>query len=74
MCPRCAPERRTKMARRMLTEAGVERMARAPEGKRREVPDLGAPGLVLRVDDKGGKRWLVRYRLGGKQRKMALVV
>ncbi len=55
-----------------LTEAVIRRLAAAPLGKRVEKPDALAPGLVLRVNDKGAKQWLARYRLHGKQAKLAL--
>lgn len=55
-----------------LTAAAINRLPAAPSGKRIERPDALAPGLELRINDKGRKDWLVRYRIDGRQRKMAL--
>lgn len=55
-----------------LTDAMIKRLAAAPVGRRIEKPDTLAPGLVLRINDKGRKDWIVRYRLAGKQRKLSL--
>lgn len=55
-----------------LTEAAISRFPAAPEGKRVERPDILAPGLVLRINDRGRRDWIVRYRLNGRQVKMAL--
>jgi integrase len=40
--------------------------------KRREVPDGGCTGLYLVVQPSGVKSWAVRYRYGGKPRKLTL--
>lgn len=55
-----------------LTEAAISRLRSAPAGKRVERPDALAPGLVLRINDSGRRDWLVRYRLDGRQLKLAL--
>jgi integrase len=55
-----------------LTEAAVKRFPAAPEGQRIDRPDRLAPGLVLRVNDKSRKSWLVHFRVNGKQGKWAL--
>ncbi len=48
-----------------LTDTGIERISRAAPGKRIERFDAGAPGLALRVTDRGMKSWSVYYRLAG---------
>ena len=55
-----------------LTESGIKKLARAESGKRREVFDTLAPGLGLRVTDRGTKSWTVRYRLDGIQQRVTL--
>jgi integrase len=55
-----------------LTEAAVKRFPASPEGQRIDRPDRLAPGLVLRVNDKGRKSWMVHFRVNGKQGKLAL--
>lgn len=54
----------------MLTDADC-RNAKCPEGKARErYADAG--GLYLEVAPNGSKRWFVKYRFGGKERRLAL--
>lgn len=54
----------------MLTDPECKQ-ARCPEGKARErLPDAG--GLYLEVAPSGSKRWFVKYRFGGKERRLAL--
>ncbi len=48
-----------------LTDPGIAKIGRAAKGKRIERFDAAAPGLSLRVTEKGGKSWSVYYRLGG---------
>ena len=55
-----------------LTEAAVQRLAAAPEGRRIDRPDRLAPGLFLRINDKGRKSWMVHFRVNGRQGKLAL--
>jgi len=55
-----------------LTEAGIKRLPAAPQGQRNDKPDRLAPGLFLRVNDKGRKSWMVHFRVNGKQGKLAL--
>jgi len=55
-----------------LTEASVKRFRVAPPAERVDYPDQLAPGLFLRVNDRGRKSWMVRFRVKGKQGKMAL--
>ncbi len=54
----------------MLTDAAC-RNATCPEGKpRHRLSD--AAGLYLEVASSGSKRWFVKYRFGGKERRLAL--
>ena len=46
---------------RHLTDPGIEKMAKAPKGKRVERFDLGADGLALRITDRGKKTWCISY-------------
>lgn len=55
-----------------LTEPGIRRIAMAAPGKRIEKFDRLAPGLALRVNDKGRKAWVAHYRVDGRLRKLAL--
>ena len=55
-----------------LTDAGIEKIARAPKGNRLERFDAGVPGLCLRITDKGVKSWSVYYRLNGKHQRMTI--
>ena len=55
-----------------LTDPGIGKIGKAPKGKREERFDAGAPGLCLRVTDKGIKSWSVYYRLNGKHQRMTL--
>lgn len=43
-----------------------------PASVRREIPDGGLPGLYLVVQPSGAMSWAVRYRAGGKPRKMTI--
>ena len=52
-----------------LTDPGIAKIGRAPKGKRIERFDAGAPGLSLRVTERGVKSWSVYYRLGGVHRR-----
>jgi integrase len=56
--------------RRGLTAKQVEHM-KAPDG-RLEVPAGPPPGLYLVVQPSGHKSWSLRYRFGGRSRKMTL--
>ena len=55
-----------------LTDPGIGKMNKAKKGKRTERFDAGAPGLVLRITDKGVKSWSVYYRLGGKHQRLTI--
>lgn len=43
-----------------------------PDINRREIPDAGLPGLYLVVQPSGQKSWALRYRFGGKPKKLTL--
>lgn len=54
-----------------LTAKSVESIQ--PNGKsRREIPDARMPGLYLVVQPSGAKSWAVRYRHGGRPRKLTI--
>src|SRR5687767_3297598 len=56
-----------------LTAAVVEQAKPAPHTKFAvEIPDAKMPGLYLVVYPSGKKGWAVRYRFGGKPRKLTL--
>lgn len=59
------------MKGRKLTDREVANLA-PPETGDVEVFDAVRPGLHLRVYCTGGKVWLYRFRLGGKQRRLRL--
>ncbi len=61
-----------KRTAKQLTEPGIKKMAKAKPGQRREVYDKLAPGLALRVTDRGTKTWAVHYRYGGKHQRITL--
>jgi hypothetical protein len=48
---------------RYLTEPTIEKIRKPPKGKRTEVSDSDAAGLVLRITDKGARSWCVYFRL-----------
>jgi hypothetical protein len=55
----------------VLTAQSVERLK--PDINRRlELPDAVLPGLYFVVQPRGAKSWAVRYRHGGKPRKLTL--
>jgi integrase len=54
-----------------LTAASVEKHKPNPT-RRREIPDGRMPGLYLIVQPSGAKSWAVRYRHGGKARKLTI--
>lgn len=53
-----------------LTDATVRSLK--PTDKRQEIPDDLLPGMYLVVQPTGKKSWQVRYRAGGKHRRMTL--
>jgi integrase len=54
----------------MLTDIGLRNLKPGPV--RREVPDAGARGLYVVIQPSGAKSFAVRYRFGGKSRKITL--
>ncbi|MCZ6604254.1 MAG: integrase arm-type DNA-binding domain-containing protein [Alphaproteobacteria bacterium] len=61
-----------KHTAKQLTEPGIGKLAKAKAGQRREVYDRLAPGLALRVTDRGTKTWAVHYRYAGKHQRITL--
>ncbi|MEE9250367.1 MAG: integrase arm-type DNA-binding domain-containing protein [Alphaproteobacteria bacterium] len=55
-----------------LTDPGIGKMSKAKKGKRDECFDAGAPGLALRITDKGVKSWSVYCRLDGKHQRLTI--
>lgn len=53
------------MANRALSDLRVKNAKPAPPGKRVHLWDTGAPGLALRITDKGSKSWVVVRRIKG---------
>lgn len=53
-----------------LTAKQVENIR--PRATRVELPDAGCRGLYLVVQPSGARSWAVRYRYGGKPRKLTL--
>lgn len=58
------------MGGKRLTNLSVESMKAGQA--RREIADTGARGLYLVVQPSGVKSFAVRYRFGGKPRKLTL--
>src|SRR5688500_668967 len=56
---------------KVLTVQSVERLKADPT-RRLEIPDAGLQGLYLVIQPSGMKSWAVRYRSGGKPRKLTL--
>lgn len=56
--------------RKLLTVASVEKLKPGPV--RREIADAGMAGLRLIIQPSGSRSWCVRYRLGGRTRKVTL--
>lgn len=54
-----------------FTTKSIEAMKPDPEN-RREVPDPALSGLYLVIQTSGAKSWALRYRYGGKPRKLTL--
>lgn len=59
------------MTAKVLTVQAVEKLKPDPL-VRREIPDAGMPSLYLIIHPTGRKAWCVRYRFGGRTRKMML--
>ncbi|WP_423414877.1 site-specific integrase [Hyphomicrobium sp. B1] len=54
-----------------LTAIAVERI-QSHGSSRREIPDARMPGLYLVVQPSGAKSWAVRYRYGGRPKKLTI--
>src|SRR5262249_11531767 len=54
-----------------LSPAAIDRLKADPL-KRREIADVGKPGLYLLIQPSGHKSWAVRYRVGRQSRKLTL--
>ena len=55
---------------KMLTDIAIRNLKPGPV--RREIPDAGARGLYVVIQPGGAKSFAVRYRYGGKPRKLTL--
>jgi integrase len=55
-----------------LTAKAVEKLRHEGRHHFRDIKDEATPGLYLRLLASGGKRWIMRYRIGGKTRIGAL--
>ena len=67
--PCVTPGDKLTMAKAMTTKS-VEALKPGPD--RREIPDPALSGLYLVVQPSGAKSWALRYRYGGKPRKLTL--
>jgi integrase len=56
---------------KVLTMQSVERLKPLP-ARRVEIPDAALPGFYLVIQPSGAKSWAVRYRFGGKTRKLTI--
>ena len=56
---------------KVLTARAVETVKPDP-GKRVEIPDAALPGFYMILQPSGTKSWALRYRYGGKPRKLTL--
>lgn len=54
----------------MLTDAKCRNAVCPPDRKQARFPDSG--GLYLQVSPAGSKRWFLKYRVGGKEKQLAL--
>ncbi|MDP4006684.1 site-specific integrase [Methylobacterium sp. NEAU K] len=59
------------MVARVLTVQAIERLKPDP-ARRLEIPDATLPGLYFIIQPSGAKSWAVRYRHGGRTRKLTL--
>jgi integrase len=62
------------MKRHKLTDRSIAALKPAPQGERRDIPDLLAPGLVCRVNSQGMKAWYLVARLPGHKRSSRLAL
>lgn len=58
-------------ARKVITDAMVQKVKPAPQGRRVEYWDAVIPGFGLRVTDAGGKSFFLRTRFGAEQLRMS---
>ena len=54
----------------MLTDAQCRNAVCPPERKQARFPDSG--GMYLQVSPAGSKRWFLKYRVGGKEKQLAM--
>ena len=54
----------------MLTDAKCRNAVCPPERKQARFPDSG--GMYLQVSPAGSKRWFLKYRLGGREKQLAM--
>ena len=54
----------------MLTEAECKNATCPPDKKQARFADSG--GMYLQVSPAGSKRWFLKYRVGGKEKQLAL--
>jgi hypothetical protein len=54
----------------MLTEAECKNAVCPPDKKQARFADSG--GMYLQVSPAGSKRWFLKYRVGGKEKQLAL--
>ena len=54
----------------MLTEAECKNAICPPDKKQARFADSG--GMYLQVSPAGSKRWFLKYRVGGKEKQLAL--
>jgi hypothetical protein len=51
-----------------LTAKAAEKLRHHGSLHFRDIKDTGTPGLYLRIHKSGKRRWIMRYKLGGKTR------
>ena len=68
----CTPKGRTPIRSYtpMLTEAECKNATCPPDKKQARFADSG--GMYLQVSPAGSKRWFLKYRVGGKEKQLAL--
>ncbi len=63
-----------KLNSKYLTDPTIGKIRKPPNRKRKEIFDSDAPGLALRITDKGARSWSVYFRLAdtttGKQKNL----
>lgn len=66
-----ARENQATRARGALTARAVDSAKPDPQ-KRREIPDAALPGFYLIIQPSGARSWALRYRFGGKPKKLTI--